>query len=337
LRGKNLMPSVDPTDVEWLTASAADDQRSPVQRIQGALLDKICVERSDAYDPRALVQANMDFVHWATQTAFLVPGEFPQQSLWSYYVEFYREQVSQGGHRQFVRNGCMTPLLVGCCVRGMAAMGATHRLAIFEQLLEFLATTDQSRIDADLAGLLPQAESVLACLDRRFHDLQDNHDLTALNAAWLLRLPCWLPLSIEVLREAREQATEVNPLLWVRAREARRKHQAPEEVDAAYRVIKASCQAAGRTLLRLRTSAPLSMRRISAAAPDRRTCCWWVLTDAGVYHAFLYQEPGLFGSKFRVALWFKDASRPAAVTAVSRSEYEEIVARAFVKQAATQH
>ena len=94
---------------------------------------------------------------------------------------------------------------------------------------------------------------------------------------------------------------------------------------AVQRAAVALCKAAGHTLLRLRTSAPQSMRKISAAAADRRTCCWRILTSGGLHHAFFYQEVGLFGSKFRAALWLQDAPQAAAVVALSRADYEEIL------------
>ena len=94
---------------------------------------------------------------------------------------------------------------------------------------------------------------------------------------------------------------------------------------AVHRAVMALCKVAGHTLVRLRSSAPQSMRKVSAAAADRRTCCWRVSTDGGTHHAFFYPEPGLFGSKFRAALWLKDAPHAAAVVVLSRVDYEEIL------------
>jgi hypothetical protein len=80
----------DAADLTWLQAIGAEREDQRLWGIQGPLLDRILGHRGavDHGDPYTLVEASIDFANWATQQAFLVAGEFPQQSMWSCYVDY---------------------------------------------------------------------------------------------------------------------------------------------------------------------------------------------------------------------------------------------------------
>lgn len=315
------MSDVDATDIQWLREiEASDSSRSPIWRMQGPLLDSILVSQYAWEDPDsyALIQANIDFVNWARGTAFFVVGEFPQQALWNYYVDYYRAQVCNGGHGQFWGNSAFTPLIAGSCLRGLRAMGAMEHLAMFEEFAAFVAATGDEKLTREAE------RAVLKPLDERFFAITSSDILVAKSDAWLRGLDCLRHLDEELEQEL-NAAQERNQLHASRSQEWAQTRRAYEQDSATHRVIKSLCKGAGRIFFRLSAGANLPMRMISSAAPDRKEFCWGVATDKGVHHVFFYQQPGLFRPKLHAQMWCQDAPQPAASAVISKADYEEIV------------
>lgn len=322
------MPGDDAANIQWLhEIVSSDPSQSPHQRIQATLLDSIIVSRSafDDSDSYSLIQAGIDFVNWALQTAFLVPGEFPQQAMWGYYCDYYRAQVSNGGHAQFVSNSRFTPLMVGCCLRGLRAMGATEHLAIFEDLAAFVEGTDDQTLEQELDRKVEADRSVLKALDKRYFAIDSTQILVSKCDAWLRGLDCLRTLPVEDWLQALEGVEQRNTLRAARSLEAEEKRRAYQQGSATYRVIKSLCTQAGRTFVCLSAGAHLPMRMVSPAAPDRREFCWGLMTDSGVHHVFFYEDKGFLRTKLQAQLWLKDALRPAASATLSGDDYQEIV------------
>jgi hypothetical protein len=309
------------TDIQWLREiEASDSTRSPTWRIQGPLLDSILISQGayDDSDSYALIQANIDFVNWARGTAFFVVGEFPQQAIWSYYVDYYRAQVCNGGHGQFWGNSAFTPLIAGSCLRGLRAMGAMEHLAMFEELAALVAASGDEQLTREAK------QAVLKSLDERFFAIESSDILVARNDAWLRGLDCLRRLDEELEQEL-DAAQARNQLHTSRSQEWAQTRRAYEQDSATYRVIKSLCKGAGRIFFRLSAGANLPMRMVSSAAPDREEFCWGVATDKGVHHVFFYQQPGFFHTKLHAEMWSQDAPGPAASAVISKADYEEIV------------
>jgi hypothetical protein len=94
------VPTPRAADNQWLV-DLAEANDEPVMRVQGLLVDSIVIaqETFDDVDPYAVIQATIDVANDLMLDAGLLPGEFPQQALWAYYVDYYRAQVAEGGTR----------------------------------------------------------------------------------------------------------------------------------------------------------------------------------------------------------------------------------------------
>lgn len=309
----------DPKDIQWLRDIENNDpQRSPNRRMQGVVLDSIPIDASALHidDCYALIQADIDFVNWALQEAYLVGGEFPQEALWAYYADYYRAQVSNGGHAQFVGNSRFTPIVVGNCLRGLQAIGAPEQLSIFRDLIaleESQPCDDASR------------DSAYELLDSRYFDADSTDLLVSKIDAWLRGLKCLQPLAYDGLDEVLEGAKRRNRLFEVRRDEMAQLRRAYEDGSALHRVAKMLCQSAGMRFRRFSAGANLSMRMVSPSAPDRTEFCWGLLTDTGVHHVFFFKQKGFLRTRLMAEMWMQNAAQPVASCTVSQEDYEEIL------------
>lgn len=314
------MADYDPRDVQWLRDIEDNDpHRSPNRRMQGVVLDSIPIDASALHieDCYALIQANIDFVNWALQEAYLVGGEFPQEALWAYYADYYRAEVSNGGHAQFVANSGFTQIVVGNCVRGLQAIGAPDQLAIFQDLiaLEGSQKSEEGK------------NAVYALLDSRYFNADSTDLLVTRIDAWLRGLACLQPLAYEALEQALEGAKRRNGSFEVRREEMAQLRRAYEEGSALHRVTKLLCRSAGMRLLRFSAGAKLPMRMVSPSAPDRAEFCWGLLTDAGVHHVFFFKQKSFLRTRLTAEMWTQNAAEPVASCVISQGDYAEILPR----------
>lgn len=312
------MTYYDPKDIQWLREIQDNDpRRSPNRRMQGVVLDSIPIDSSALHidDCYALIQADIDFVNWALQDAYLVEGEFPQEALWAYYADYYRAQVSNGGHAQFVGNSGFTPIVVGNCMRGLQAIEVPEQLSIFQDLiaLEESQSDDASR------------DSAYELLDTRYFNAGSTDLLVSRIDAWLRSLKCLQPLAYDALDGVLEEVTRRNRLFEVRRDEIAQLRRAYEEDSALHRVTQALCRSAGMRFRRFSAGANLPMRMVSASAPDRTEFGWGLLTDTGVHHVFFFRQKGFLRTRLMAQMWQQDAARPVASCTVSQEDYEEIL------------
>jgi hypothetical protein len=313
------MTDYDPRDIQWFRDIEDNDpHRSPNRRMQGVVLDSIPIDASALHieDCYALIQADVDFVNWALQEAYLVGGEFPQEALWAYYADYYRAQVSNGGHSQFVANSGFTPIVVGACVRGLAAIGVPEQLAIFQDLMALEAAAES---DEDAKN------TTYAALDSRYFKADSTDLLVTKIDSWLRSLACLQPLAYEALEAALEGAKRRNTAFEARRDEMAQLRRAYEEGSALHRTAKLLCRSAGMRLLRFSTGARLPMRMVSPSAPDRAEFCWGLLTDAGVHHVFFFKQKSFLRTRLTAEMWKQNAAQPVASCALAQADYDEIL------------
>lgn len=307
-------------DLQWLREiEDLDPHRSPSQRMQGIVLETIPIEESTLHidDCYALIQAVIDFVNWALSEAFLLGGEFPQEALWAYYADYYRAEVSNGGHAQFVHNSGFTPIVVGSALRGLKAIGADEHHSILHDLAAALQCAHDKGDPLD--------DAIYAPFDARYFKTDSTSFLVSSLDTWLRGLACLEPLPVEELDQKLQAAKGRNKLFVARAEEMEHKRKLYEEGNATFRVTKSLCQSVGMRFLRFSTGAKLPMTMVSPSAPKRDEFCMGLLTDAGVHHIFFYEQKGFLRTRCIAELWAKDAPQPAAACAISRKDYEQIL------------
>jgi hypothetical protein len=312
------MTPYDPKDIQWLREIEDNDpHRSPNRRMQGVVLDSIPFDASALHidDCYALIQANIDFVNWALEEAYLVDGEFPQEARWAYYADYYRAQVSNGGHAQFVANSRFTPIVVGNCLRGLEAIGAPDQLEIFRDLIALEGSESADELK----------HATYESLDSRYFGAGSTDLLVSKIDSWLRSLTCLTPLAYDAINEALEGAKRRNRFFEVRKAEMAQLRRSYEEGSALHRVTKLLCRSAGMRFLRFSAGANLPMRMVSPSAPDRTEFCWGLLTDAGVHHVFFVKQKGFLRTRLMAEMWTQNAAGPVASSTISQDDYEEIL------------
>jgi len=153
---------------------------------QPVVLTSSSIESSD----EDVVEANAGIVD-AMHTAQLRREEMSPVAVRSYYVDFYLSQALEGGFGQYVFaavDRAETDTLVR---EGMAGMGATAHLDLFNRAVEAfdgLSEEDEEHyLDGvpDDTGDTPDGVVRMEELDCEFEELLETENITALNAGWL--------------------------------------------------------------------------------------------------------------------------------------------------------
>lgn len=143
----------------------------------------------EAASDEDVVGSNVSVVNAMYQT-LLTAEEMAPEALRSYFVDFYLAQSLDGGFAQYV---FMTPDRVeldGYIREGLAAMGASGHLELFNRATAFFDSLSDADKDAYLEGGAiaderPDGVTAMEALDNEFEELLETEDVTGLNAAWL--------------------------------------------------------------------------------------------------------------------------------------------------------
>lgn len=142
-------------------------------------------------DPYDIIQSNIDFLN-AQFAEHLTHEEVSENSLQSYYVDYFLAQLNNGGFSQFVYNsrwGECIDYLTG----GFAAIGAVKHLDLFEtaakQMAERPGIEGLKRFFASEYFGDNVERDILNEFNDGFFALSDTEDLIELNARWLRQLP----------------------------------------------------------------------------------------------------------------------------------------------------
>jgi hypothetical protein len=189
--------------------------------------------------------ANIEFVNWAHNHAALIAGEFPQEALFSYHVDYYLAQVNNGGHGQYAGNTSWTAVNVGACERGLRAMGADDYLAIFTEFRKFM-DADAERAASVIAYCgFDHIEPEVRELDSRFFALNGADQLIAKNSTWLKTSPRLKPMTSQALDTAKEMITASNKLRAQRIAEAKQHRRKMNLQNPVFRMADKLCKSVG--------------------------------------------------------------------------------------------
>ncbi len=205
-----------------------------------------------------VVDANVYVVN-AMYGKLLDAGEIAPAALGSYYGDFYVTQSLEGGFAQYVFTADrdeVDPLIR----EGLAGMGATAHLELFNRTVaafDALSEEDEERyLDGDLDAEEESTDAVRTIeeLDGEFEELFETENITALNAAWLLRQEGLLVLDDEELDAYIERQVALIPNL--EERQAAADEEALEDAPDFEVIIRELCDIAGYTLQKITMGDP---------------------------------------------------------------------------------
>ncbi|WP_426988548.1 DMP19 family protein [Pseudarthrobacter sp. Y6] len=224
-----------------------------------------------------VVDTNVHVVN-AMYGKLLDAGEIAPAALGSYYVDFYVTQSLEGGFAQYVFTADrdeVDPLIR----EGLAGMGATAHLELFNRTVEAfdaLSEEDEERyLDGDLDTEEESTDAVRTIeeLDGEFEELFETENITALNAAWLLRQEGLMVLDEEELDAYIDRQVALIPNL--EERQAAADEEALEDAPDFEVIIRELCDIAGYTLQKITMGDPNYMH------DGEKTLAWHFTTDHG--------------------------------------------------------
>ena len=238
--------------------------------------------------PYQLIQCNMQFVKYLLFTAHVLPEEMMPEPMWSYQVEYYLAQVTNGGHGQYVASSQNLPWglerTTQACRSGLKAMGLMDHLAIYDALLQLLSSDkDRAREFAERfrRRLVDPAADLL---DERFHALTGKELIIAHNRDYLLRLPYLRLVPATEWKSEVARLADRNPRRAERAAAENRAKQERDARDPRLVTARALCEVAGRLFYGF-TSINPSCKLDGAPMQG-----WFMATDKGPAVAFFFER-----------------------------------------------
>lgn len=202
----------DFTDIEYTEIEYTDQRINDVLDCTEDTSNPIILSQEAlAGTDEDLLECNVETVN-ALLDALLEDQEISTDALRSYYVDYYFTQMTAGGFTDFISDSGWDPTVNDYILQGLKLMGAnTHLehfragLAAFEHLSEedkeelaesefinIVITSDsltEEKNDGVASDTLDSPEDPLTDIfddfDEEFEEIDQQEDLTALNAAWL--------------------------------------------------------------------------------------------------------------------------------------------------------
>jgi Domain of unknown function (DUF4375) len=222
-------------------------------------------------DPHRIVVSNAAFVD-ALFAEHLTAEEIADDSLRSYFVQYYLAQMENGGFAQFVYNCNWDPNVVDKVRDGLRTMGARMHQAVF---LEGVTTVRQlgsegleEFLSREYWGENPVRDRLHAVTDQ-FAKACEVEDLAARNAEWLRAHPKLHVLTRDEMEE--EVRRRVVAIPDVPARLAAAREMEPRPV----KIIRVLCAIAGQELEHITSGDPTYVYQ------GTPTLAWRFTTDHG--------------------------------------------------------
>ncbi|MFF1251927.1 hypothetical protein ACFVYC_05460 [Pseudarthrobacter sp. NPDC058329] len=241
---------------------------------QPVVLTSSSIESSD----EDVVEANVSVVD-AMHTALLRTEEMSPVAVRSYYVDFYLTQALEGGFAQYVFTAVDRAETDTLIREGMAGMGATTHLDLFNRSIEAFDDLSDEDEEQYLDGGLDDSEDTpdgvlrMEELDGEFEELLETENITALNAAWLRGQAELLVLDDEEIGAYIERLVARIPDLP--ERQAQADAEALEDAPDFEIIIRELCSIAGYELLKITMGDPNYLH------DGGKTLAWHFSTDHG--------------------------------------------------------
>lgn len=300
---------------------------SAMTTFQGLLHDEVIVPQSalDAADPNLLADASIAFVNSMNDEALLLPGEYAQEALWSFFALDYVQQTAQGGHVQYFQNRGEDEVALKLASQGLKSMIADPHLSLFQQSLKLQRLEPkEARKFAERAGYR-SVEAALQDFDRRISELEQSEPLKARYKLWIKSLRKVRVVSDTEWRDALNRIASTNPLNAPRRAERARAEAEMMATDPAHISVRALCDAAALRMSALHVIGMEPLQEVWSEGPRRQAYCVTATTSAGPRTAAFFSDGGVFGKKYRAVLLAPNEPIPVAEQALNREEYEAIV------------
>lgn len=241
---------------------------------QPVVLTSSSIETTD----EEAVEANVSVVD-AMHTALLRTEEMSPVAVRSYYVDFYLTQALEGGFAQYVFMSIDRAETDTLIREGMAGMGASAHLDLFNRTVEAFAALSEDETEQYLDGGLDDTEEApdgvlrMEELDGEFEELLESENITALNAAWLRGQADLVVLDDEEVGPYIQRLAALIPDLP--ERQAQADAEALEDAPDFEIIIRELCSIAGYELVKITMGDPNYMH------DGDKTLAWHFSTDHG--------------------------------------------------------
>lgn len=241
---------------------------------QPVVLTSSSIETTD----EEAVEANVSVVD-AMHTALLRTEEMSPVAVRSYYVDFYLTQALEGGFAQYVFMSIDRSETDTLIREGMAGMGATAHLDLFNRTVEAFAALSEEETEQYLDGGLDDTDEApdgvlrMEELDGEFEELLESENITALNAAWLRGQADLVVLDDEEVGPYIQRLAALIPDLP--ERQAQADAEALEDAPDFEIIIRELCSIAGYELVKITMGDPNYMH------DGDKTLAWHFSTDHG--------------------------------------------------------
>ena len=225
-----------------------------------------------------VVDANVLVVD-AMHRELLQTDEMSPVAIRSYYVDFYLTQSLEGGFAQYVFTSLDRDETDTLVREGMASMGATAHLDLFNRTVEAFDALSEEDAERYLDGALDDDEEptegvrALDELDGEFEELLESENITALNAAWLRGQDGLLVLGDGELAAHIERLVALIPDLA--ERQAKADADALEDAPDFEIIIRELCNIAGYALQKITMGDPNYLHQ------GEKALAWHFSTDHG--------------------------------------------------------
>jgi hypothetical protein len=225
-----------------------------------------------------VVDSNVRVVD-AMHKELLHTDELSPVAIRSYYVDFYLTQSLEGGFAQYVFTSVDRDELDTLIREGMAGMGATAHLELFNRTVAAFVNLSEEDEERYLDGALDEDEEssdgvrAMEELDGEFEELLESENITALNAAWLRGQEGLLVLNEEELSAHIERLVALIPDLA--ERQAQADAEALEDAPDFEIIIRELCDVAGYALQKITMGDPNYLHH------GDKTLAWHFSTDHG--------------------------------------------------------
>jgi hypothetical protein len=225
-----------------------------------------------------VVDSNVRVVD-AMHKELLHTDELSPVAIRSYYVDFYLTQSLEGGFAQYVFTSVDRDELDMFIREGMAGMGATAHLELFNRTVEAFVNLSEEDEERYLDGALDEDEESsegvrgMEELDGEFEELLESENITALNAAWLRGQEGLLVVDEEELTAHIERLVALIPDLA--ERQAQADAEALEDAPDFEIIIRELCDVAGYALQKITMGDPNYVHH------GDKTLAWHFSTDHG--------------------------------------------------------
>lgn len=298
---------------------------SPLTTFQGLLSDELILPRGavEAKDPAALADASVAFVNSMQDEALLLPGEFAQEALWSYFALDYVTQAAQGGHVSYFVNRGDDDLALRLVGFGLKSMVADPHLALFTQFVKLQRLDPKEARKAAVRAGFRNVEGQIRDLDRQISELEQSEPIRARHKIWVKSLRKVRVVPDEEWRAAVDRVAASNPLSASRRVERDRLRADRIASDPGFETVRALCDQAGLRLMGLHAAGVTEARALWPAGPKRSARVWRVNTDAGVRTALVYADGGMFKKRLAVLIASGEPQPQSSLT-LSAADFQQI-------------